>query len=91
MSLYYLLIRLLQQKQVVLFTADGAELFLFFGDTVYSTDLKADAKPRLPTAKSSSNIFIWSLFDILKRTEPESPLLDCRCYPIQSASSDPSR
>ena len=67
---YYLLIRLLQQKQVVPFTADGAKLFLFFGDTVYSTDLslKADAKPRLPTAKSSSNIFIWSLFDILKRT-----------------------
>ncbi|KAF8516548.1 hypothetical protein BU17DRAFT_92637 [Hysterangium stoloniferum] len=61
--LFYLLVCLLQQKQNVLFSLDGRQLFLFFHDAVYSA--KAGMDPNPPTAKSSSpEVYIWSLFDI---------------------------
>ncbi|KAF8525778.1 hypothetical protein BU17DRAFT_62351 [Hysterangium stoloniferum] len=88
--LFYLLVRLLQQKQNVLFSLDGRQLFLFFHDAVYLA--KAGMDPIPPTAKPlSPNVFIWSLFDISARQEPPFPLLSCYCFPVQTASPDPVR
>ncbi|KAF8522168.1 hypothetical protein BU17DRAFT_45229 [Hysterangium stoloniferum] len=87
--LFYLLVRLLQQKQIVLFSLDGDELFLFFHDAVYVADAGRRTVP--PMAKSSSGVFIWSLFDISARREPQRPLLSRYCFPIQTASPDPIR
>ncbi|KAF8522170.1 hypothetical protein BU17DRAFT_64501 [Hysterangium stoloniferum] len=88
--LFYLLVRLLQQKQNVLFSLDGSQLFLFFHDTVYSA--MAGMSPTPPTPKSSSpDVFIWSLFDISARQEPPFPLLSYHCFPVQTASPDPVR
>ncbi|KAF8803006.1 hypothetical protein BYT27DRAFT_7196153 [Phlegmacium glaucopus] len=89
---YYLLIRLLQLKQVVLFTLDGEDLLLFYHDAVYQGVLGDIRREVLPEAKSpSSNIFIWSLFDIEGQNEPETILVQAPCLPVQTASPNPSR
>jgi len=73
---FYLLVELLVLKQLVLFTLDGARLYLFYHGKVYTISmsrlLAAQPGHRLPEPKtSSSRAFIWSLFDIRKQEEPE--------------------
>ncbi|KAF8513262.1 hypothetical protein BU17DRAFT_68876 [Hysterangium stoloniferum] len=86
--LYYLLVRLLQQKQIVLFSLGDHELFLFFHDAVYSANPRMHPSP--PTPKSSSpDVFIWSLVDISVRQESQWPLLSRHCFPVLTASPDP--
>ena len=88
----YLLVRLLQRKQVVLFSLDGEELFLFyfyFGE-VYEA-LASEVKRKFPEPKSSSGVFIWSLFDIAEEKEPMKHLYNSPCFPVQTASHDPMR
>ncbi|KIL59542.1 hypothetical protein M378DRAFT_169206 [Amanita muscaria Koide BX008] len=88
--LYYLLIRLLQRKQVVLFSPDGEALYLFYHDQVYSTRV-GSIDESLPLPLFNSNVFIWSLFDIRKPNEPERFLVTYPCLPVQTASPDPIR
>ncbi|KAF8802999.1 hypothetical protein BYT27DRAFT_7196147 [Phlegmacium glaucopus] len=89
---YYLLIRLLQLKQVVLFTLNGEDLLLFYHNEVHQAVLGDIRREVLPQAKSqSSNIFIWSLFDIEGQNEPKGILVRPPCLPVQTASPNPSR
>jgi len=88
MFLPYLLIRLLQQKQIVLFTMDGDRLYLFYHDQVYVGHINSVL--HLPERKRG-DIFIWSLFDIKKREEPPAVLLRFQCLPVQTASPDEGR
>lgn len=93
---YYLLVRLLQYKQVVLFSMDGARVFLFYHDRVYTatTASLADAQreEQFPLPKLlSSKVFLWSLFDIKGKNEPQRFLVQRPCLPVQTASLDPSR
>ena len=86
--LYYLLIRLLQRKQVVLFSPDGEALYLFYHDQVYyriGGIGGIDVPLPLPIS-NSSNVFIWSLFDIRLPEEPKRFLVTYPCLPVQTAS-----
>jgi len=85
----YLLIRLLQQKQIVLFTLDGVRLYLFYHDQVYFGRIE-DFTLTLPYCEKDGT-FIWSLFDIKARMEPAELLLSSQCLPVQTASPDSSR
>lgn len=49
---YYLLVRLLQMKQIVLFALHGMELYLFYHDNVYTAPLHAIRHAGLPKPKS---------------------------------------
>jgi len=88
---YYTLIRLLQQKQIVLFSSrDSQRLYLFYHDVVYT--ILTNSVTELPLRKiSSSDVFIWSLFDIPERNEPKLPLTYPPCMPIQIAPADDCR
>ena len=88
---YYLLVRLLQRKQVVLFSPDGDMMYLFYFGKVYKALAAPGVGASFPNPISSSNVFIWSLFDIRERKEPESFLVTYPCFPVQSASLDPIR
>ena len=90
---YYLLVRLLQRKQVVLFSPNGKIVFLFYYDGVYEVTMEvlAARSVGLPNPISPSNVFIWSLFDIHERKEPESSLVTYLCFPVQVVSLDPIR
>jgi len=71
-----MLVRLLQWRQVVLFTLNGERLYLFYHGKVYTTTIQLlnaiEPGQQLPKPKSwSSNVFIWTLFDIEKRKGPE--------------------
>ena len=87
----YLLVQLLQQKQVVLFSQDGEELYLFYHGTVYTVYIMVLATVQrdlqFPTHKSqsSSEVFIWSLFDIRGKKEPHTHALG---LPTVFASAD---
>lgn len=85
--LQYLLIRLLQQEQIVLLLSpEGDRLYLFYHNKVTTAVLDAQQKLELPTPKSSSsNVFIWSLFDMLELKEPLRYLVRPPCLPIQTA------
>ena len=84
----YLLIRLLQQRQIVLFTVDGVRLYLFYHDQVYFGQI-ASFTLTLPES-TKDDIFIWSLFDIKNREEPAEVLLRPQCLPVLTASPDGS-
>ena len=88
--LYYLLVRLLQRKQVVLFSPTGERLYLFYHIKVYTVDMKPDVSLPNPIS-NSSDVFIWSLFDIREPKEPWSFLIEYPCLPVQTASPDPIR
>ena len=90
---YYLLVRLLQRKQVVLFSPDGERVFFFYVHEVYtvSMDALAGGDASLPNPISSSNVFIWSLFDINELKAPKSVLVTSPCFPVQTASPNPVR
>ncbi len=92
--LIYLLVRLLQLKQVVLFTLDNERLYLFYHKKVYTTyipQLNA-IQPELQLPKpKTSKVFIWSLFDVRMEQEPELLLVRQPCFPVQAASPDPIR
>jgi hypothetical protein len=91
--LYYLLVRLLQQKQVVLFSPNSKKLFLFYHNGVYTASmnmLDTGIGILLPNPVSYSlHVFIWLLFDIHKREEPETFLVAYPCLPVQTASPNP--
>lgn len=90
--LYYLLVRLLQQKQKVLFSPDGEVLYLFNDDHVYeSSTSEIKTSRHLPKSKSTSKIFLWSLFDIEEAMEPKGFLTRRPCLPVQATSPDPSQ
>jgi hypothetical protein len=96
--LYYLLVRLLQRKQVILFSPDGERLYLFYHNEVYMVGMKALAikgiEVSLPGPNPISNflnVFIWFLFDIHKPKEPKMFLVTSPCLPVQTASPNPIR
>ena len=93
MFLPYFLIRLLQYKQIVLFTVDGTRLFLFHVGEVWTAIANPMLQLPLPRRpqKLSLKQFVWSLFDIKASTEPEEMLIRQHCFPIQTASPDVSR
>jgi len=91
-----LLVRLLQLQQVVLFTLDGNILFLFYHRKVYTTCLTSLHTTQisfwLPQPKPQTpGVFMWSLFDISERREPDMVLINHPCLPVQAASPDPVR
>lgn len=93
---YYILVRLLQHKQIVLFTMDGEHLWLFYHDGVYMTTTASlvgvQPAEQLPVPKLlSSEVFLWSLFEIEGRNEPETFLVKRPCMPVQTASLGPSQ
>ena len=92
---YYLLVRLLQWKQVVLFSPDGKIVYLFYYLGVYEVTIAAlaslDVDESLPNPISPSNVFIWSLFDIHEQKEPDLFLVTLPCLPVQVASPNPIR
>jgi hypothetical protein len=94
--LFYLLVRLLQLRQVVLFTLDGNDLYLFYHGEVYTTtvaSLNTTQKLfRLPQPESqTSEVFMWSLFDIREKQEPDLVLITHPCVPVQAAPPDSVR
>lgn len=92
LSLYYFLIRLLQLRQVILFSPKGEVVYLFYHDGVYMLpEARGSVSDILPVPKTSPGAFIWSLFDISVEAEPPSILVDWPCFPIQTASPNPSR
>jgi hypothetical protein len=92
---YYLLVRLLQRKQVVLFSPDGKVVYLFYFTGVLRASMQGLAVlgvgDSLPYPISSSNAFIWSLFEIRDGKEPEFFLVSHPCFPVQVVPPDPSR
>ena len=87
----YLLIRLLQRKQVVLFSPDGRTVYLFYHNEVYKARMVDLERDFLPIPIPSSKAFIWSLFDIRKPEEPELFMVSHPCFPVQTALPDPIR
>ena len=91
---FYLLVRLLQLQQVVLFTLDGERLYLFYHGRVYTSYIAQlisfQPELQLPVPKTS-NVFIWSLFNICEKQEPKPLLFKPPCIPVQTASPDPIR
>ena len=79
MFLLYILVRLLQYRQVVLFTVDGTRLFLFHTGEVYMVVTHLSLALPLPSWPSSK-AFIWSLFDIKASKEPEELLIRYHCF-----------
>lgn len=78
--IWYLLVRLLQQKQVVLFHFESICL-LFYFDGVYKL---RDAGANLP--KPQRGAFIWSLVDV-DRGNPVPPLAcSIHCFPVIAPS-----
>jgi hypothetical protein len=90
---FYALVRLLQQKQVVLFLSrSGEELYLFYHDGVHTIPTASLKDSDLPIPSTlSSDVFIWSLFDIPERNEPNTLLVLPPCVPVQTTSPDPCR
>jgi len=69
-------------------------LFLFYHNAVYRASIAALSQYDFPhpyPAQSSSNVFIWSLFDIREPKEPSLFLVTPPCFPVQSTSPDPIR
>jgi len=89
---YFILVRLLQLKQNVLFSIDGISLFLFYLGKVYrsSTSALLGSESQLPE-QICPKVFIWSIFDIAKIEEPASFFFSNPCLPVQTASPDPGR
>ena len=75
---------------------DGAHVFLFYHDRVYTTttaslaDVQREEQYPLPKLLSS-NVFLWSLFDIKGKNEPQTFLVERPCLPVQTASLGPSQ
>lgn len=95
-SQFYMLLRLLLRKQVVLFILNGERLYLFYYGKVYTTTMQSlnaiESGRQLPNQKLwSSKVFIWTLFDIENRKGPQMRLLTPLCSPVQTASPDPIR
>ena len=91
-----LLRRLLQRRQVVLFTVNGDSLYLFYHGNVYTTAMAMlitiPESFRLPKPKlRTSKVFMWSLFDIQEQQEPAAFLTNPPCLPVQTASPDQIR
>ena len=93
---YYLLVRLLQLKQVVLFSPDGDVVYLFYGNEVFTVGMGVLASqgidvPLPRPISRSSNVFIWTLFDIRDTKGPAKFLTAYPCFPVQTASPNPVR
>ena len=92
---YYLLVRLLQRKQVVLFSPDGKIVYLFYFNEVYTVNMDGLAVPGVgasyPHPISSSDAFIWCLFDMWDKKGPERFMVSYPCVPVQVVSPDPTR
>jgi hypothetical protein len=80
--LWYLLLRLLSMKQVVLLRADRQDI-LFYHDGVYGTSPATRAR-HLPSPHPGT--FIWSLFDLLSGEIFPELAIETRCFPVQCPS-----
>ncbi|KAF8505283.1 hypothetical protein BU17DRAFT_57957 [Hysterangium stoloniferum] len=85
--LYYLFVRLLQQKQIVLFSLGDHQLFLFFHDAVYLENARMDPSPPVPKS-SSPDVLIWSLVDI-RQTGATMAVALSLLLPVLTVSPDP--
>lgn len=91
---YYLLVRLLQRKQVILFSPDGEVVYLFYFNEVYTVSMNGLSVPGVGVSYPhpiSSDSFIWSLFDIHEKKEPARFMVSYPCCPVQTVSPDPTR
>ncbi|KDR66585.1 hypothetical protein GALMADRAFT_80659 [Galerina marginata CBS 339.88] len=91
--LFYLLVRLLQLKQPVLFSLNEHRLHLFYHDKVYKASTAAvenvELEWGLPCPKvlrPDSYVFLWSLFDTRLQHPPKSLLTQYPCLPVQTVS-----
>lgn len=68
------------------------ELYLFYHDGVHTIPTASLKDSDLPIPSTSlSDVFIWSLFDISERNEPNTLLVLPPCVPVQTTSPDPCR
>ena len=87
---YYLLSRLLQWKQVVLFSIHGDDHLLFYHNKVYIASRNDVSGRNIPRPKSRK-FFMWSLLDMRNFEEPRAYMVDSPCFPVQTASPNPIR
>ena len=98
MFLWYLLLCLLQAKQVVLVHMPDIRPLLFFHDKVYLQPQPTSPEEAFEACETDllpevlvDDAFIWSLYDAEKRPDPP-PLATCdRCFVVQTPSTRPSR
>lgn len=86
--LFYLLVRLLQRRQVILFTLATGESFLFHNNGVYRAD-RTPSLHNLPIPEVGSHVFIWSLFEARTEEVALSAALGSIRFPVQVASPRP--
>ena len=84
--LWYLLLRLLSMRQVVLVHVSGLDV-LFYHDGVYRPSRDANVSD-LPSPGAGS--FIWSLFDLYPNEMVPPFAVDPQCFPVQGPSPNPS-
>ncbi|KAI0695868.1 hypothetical protein C8T65DRAFT_39679 [Cerioporus squamosus] len=92
--LWYMLIRLLQEGQVVLLHMPGNRPLLFLHDKVYIRKpslIPDDGEPNLLPVCSEKLGFIWSLFDIAAPTAPPYLATRIDCFLVQAPFPDPAR
>ncbi|KAI0748933.1 hypothetical protein C8Q74DRAFT_380376 [Fomes fomentarius] len=88
--LWYLLVRLLQDKQVVLLHIQKNRPLLFLHDEVYELSQPASDLIDLPTPSIGSAI-IWSLFDLEAANKSPPLVLGPHCFFVQAPSPHPER
>ena len=86
----YLLARLLQHKQVVLFFVDSKEYLLFYHKEVYFASRNNVSESNLPKP-TKQQFFMWSLIDIKPVEEPDSILINLPCFPVLTTSPNSLR
>ena len=87
---YYLLARLLQRKQVVLFSVNSDTRFLFYHNEVRRAPRNCVSESNLPKPKSPAG-FMWSLIDLKQEEAPGAHLINRPTFPVQTTSPNPER
>lgn len=92
MFIWYLLIRLLREKQVVLLHMAGCETVLFYHDEVFvaTTGVSSLSLPHYRVdERDFSKVCIWFLFDIPVGHSTPDVVWKGICYPVTAPSNFP--
>ncbi|KAI0790012.1 hypothetical protein C8Q75DRAFT_763582 [Abortiporus biennis] len=88
---YYILARLLQQKQIIVASLDGESVLLFYFNKVYYASSSFPGLLQYPVRSTSTETFLWSLVDTDKGKNEPAPGLQRNKFLVQSASPNPER
>lgn len=90
--MWYLLVRLLNMKQVVLLHALRDSPLLFYHGTVYNGKNAQIFTLPTPPSHLESHPFIWSLLDLGMPDDAPGLAVDPSvCFPVQTSSPNPLR